>query len=175
MLQKNKQVTTINPYFANNLTSATTYDVYVRARCSSSDISFWSNIVTFTTLISNDECANAVNAPVNNTTTWTLTASGALIGATASIQGNTCAGTDDDDVWFQFTATSTQHIISLLNVAGSTNDLFHVLYSGNCGALTQLYCSDPNTSTASNLIPGQTYFIRIYSYTSTPGQTTTFS
>jgi gliding motility-associated-like protein len=168
-------ITTINPYFANNLTSATTYDVYVRARCSSSDISFWSNIVTFTTLISNDECANAVNAPVNNTTTCTLTASGALIGATASIQGNTCAGTDDDDVWFQFTATSTQHIISLLNVAGSTNDLFHVLYSGNCGALTQLYCSDPNTSTASNLIPGQTYFIRIYSYTSTPGQTTTFS
>lgn len=168
-------ITTTNPFFATNLTSATSYDVYVRAICSTSDISFWSNKVSFTTLISNDECINAITAPVNATTLCTLTAAGALIGATASTQGNTCSGTDDDDVWFQFTATSTQHTISLLNIAGSTTDLFHVVYSGSCGALTQLYCSDPNTSTANNLIPGQTYFIRIYSYTSTPGQTTTFS
>jgi gliding motility-associated-like protein len=168
-------ITTTNPFFATNLTAATSYDVYVRAICSPTDISFWSNRVSFTTLISNDECINAITAPVNTTTLCTLTASGALIGATASTQGNTCSGTDDDDVWFQFTATSTQHTISLLNIAGSTTDLFHVVYSGSCGSLTQLYCSDPNTSTASNLTPGQTYFIRIYSYTSTPGQTTTFT
>lgn len=167
--------TTDNPYLVNGLTSATSYDVYVRAICSTTDISLWSNKVTFTTLITNDECANAIIVPVNPATFCTFTASGALTGATASSQGNTCFGTDDDDVWFQFTATSTQHIITLQNIVGSTQDLFHVLYTGSCGNLTQLYCSDPNNSTANNLTVGQVYYIRIYSYTSTPNQNSTFN
>ncbi|TBX69933.1 hypothetical protein EZL74_05820 [Flavobacterium silvisoli] len=170
--------TTSNPFVfpTLSLTPATTYDVYIRAICSATDISFWSNKKSFTTLIANDECSNATVVPVNSTINCVVTASGSLLGATASIQGNTCANTaDDDDVWFQFTATSTQHSISLLNLVGSTTDLYHVLYSGTCGSLTQLTCNDPNSSIANNLVIGQTYFIRVYSNSTVGGQTTTFN
>jgi gliding motility-associated-like protein len=167
-------VVTSIPYTFNTLLPASTYDVYIRALCSPSDISYWSNKTSFSTLIQNDECSTATVTPVNPTIACDQTASGSLVGATASPQSNTCGGTDDDDVWFQFTATSNQHAISLLNVAGSTTDLFHVLYSGTCGALTQMYCSDANSSVATGLIVGQTYYIRVYSWTATAGQTSTF-
>jgi gliding motility-associated-like protein len=168
-------ITSLNPYPSPTLNPATPYVVYVRSLCSSSDISLWSNVKSFTTLIANDECATATVAPVNATNTCLQSVPGSLVGATNSTNATTCGGTHDDDVWFQFTATSTTHTINLNNVVGSTTDLFHVLYSGNCGTLTQLYCSDPNTSTANNLVVGQTYFVRIYSWTATPNQTTTFN
>lgn len=167
-------ITSVNPYTFGGLTAATQYDVYVRAICSPTDISFWSSKRTFSTLIANDECINATVTPVNPSTECVQTAPGSLIGATASPNGNTCFGSDDDDVWFQFTATSNQQSISLINVAGSTTDLFHVVYSGTCDALTQLYCSDANNSIATNLVIGQTYYIRVYSWTATAGQTSTF-
>jgi hypothetical protein len=37
-----------------------------------------------------------------------------------------------------------------------------------------MYCSDPNNSVATGLVIGQTYYIQVYSWTSTPGQTSTF-
>ncbi|RXR24287.1 fibronectin type III domain-containing protein [Flavobacterium stagni] len=163
-----------NPYIATGLNPATQYIVYVRSICSASDISLWSNVKAFNTIIANDECLNATVTPVNTSTTCTVFSSGSLIGATASSEPNTCGGTDDDDVWFSFTATSTTHTINLNNITGGTTDLFHVLYSGTCGNLTQLYCSDPNNSIANNLTPGQTYYIRIYSWTATANQTSSF-
>ncbi|WNM18541.1 choice-of-anchor L domain-containing protein [Flavobacterium capsici] len=168
-------ITTTNTYVATNLTSATAYDVYIRSICSSTDVSTWSIKGTVRTLIENDECFNAINVPVNPDTNCGQTVSGTVIGATASSQGNTCGGTDDDDVWFSFVATSSSHSIDLTNVAGSTTDLFHVLYSGSCSALTQIYCSDPNSSIANNLVPGQTYYIRVYTWTATANQTSTFN
>lgn len=168
-------IVTQNPYTFNNLPSGTSYSVYIRAICGANDLSTWSGPVNFTTTIANDNCANAINVPVNSGITCAQTVAGTVIGATASPEGNTCTGTDDDDVWFQFTATSTTHIISLDNVTGSTTDLFHVLYTGTCGNLTQLYCSDPNQSTANNLVVGQTYFIRVYTWTATANQTSAFT
>ena len=135
----------------------------------------WAGPISFFTKIANDECSTAIEVPVNPGLTCTQTVHGTVAGATQSSQATTCGGTRDDDVWYTFVATATTQAISLENITGSTTDLFHVVYKGdNCGGLTQLYCSDPNTSSANNFIVGQRYYIRIYTYTATTGQTSAF-
>lgn len=164
-----------NPFIYTGLNAGTQYKAYVRSICNPGvDESVVSDGTIFATLISNDECANAIVAPVNPNTSCLQTVSGTVLGATGSLPASACTGTADDDVWFQFTATSTTHFVSFTNVAGSTTNLNHALYSGSCGSLTQLYCSDPNNSTANGLTIGQTYYIRVYTSTATANQTTTF-
>jgi hypothetical protein len=123
----------------------------------------------------NDNCAGAIGLTVNPTRICTSTTSGTILNATDSGVTSSCFGTDDDDVWYSFVATTTTHYIELLNVAGSTTDLYHAVYSGTCGSLgAAILCSDPNTSTVTGLTIGNTYYLQIYSYTSTTGQNTTF-
>ena len=123
----------------------------------------------------NDECENATVVIANDGSECIETASGSLFGASASSQSSTCGGSADDDVWFEFVATSANHAIALQNIVGDTQDLEHALYEGaDCNSLTQLYCSDPNQSVANNLTIGNTYRIRVNSFTANPLQNVTF-
>lgn len=171
------QTVSSNPTTIMGLTPGTTYSLYVRSLCLTTGFSFWSTLLSVTTLISNDECDNAIVVPVNYNNCAQVTP-GRLNGATASNIGlNTpCIGTADDDVWFQFVATNSDIIASLQNVTGTTTNLNMALYSGTCGNLTQLFCSNANSTSLvnSNLIAGQTYYLRVYSNTNTP-QTTSFN
>ncbi|MBS1535407.1 MAG: fibronectin type III domain-containing protein [Bacteroidetes bacterium] len=124
----------------------------------------------------NDACANAIPVTVNPNAVCTFTTPGNVIGATASTPAPTaCQGNANDDVWFSFVATGTRHIISLLNVEGTTTNLNHAVYSGTCGALVQKYCSAANslTSNDNTFVVGQTYYIRVWSNEAT-SQVTTF-
>jgi hypothetical protein len=127
----------------------------------------------------NDNCSGALAVTVNPSLTCTAVTAGTLVGATASTtDAAACFGTEDDDVWFSFVATATSHQISLTNIAGSTTDLFHSLWTGaDCATLALVpgTCSDPESSTPAGLTIGQTYYIRVYSYTATAGQTSTFN
>jgi Secretion system C-terminal sorting domain/GEVED domain/Ig-like domain CHU_C associated/Fibronectin type III domain len=127
----------------------------------------------------NDNCSGALAVTVNPALTCTAVTAGTLFGATASAtDALACGGTEDDDVWFSFVATGTSHQISLTNIAGSTTDLYHSLWTGaDCTSLTLVpgTCSDPNTSTPAGLTIGQTYYIRVYSWTDVAGQNTTFN
>ena len=50
------------------------------------------------------------------------------------------------------------------------------MYGGTCGSVgPALVCSDPNSSAVYGLTIGNVYYIRVFSYTSTFGQTSTFS
>jgi len=159
-------------------TAGVTYYIYIAHWDSTSSTTGTFTISrTCTAPIANDNCAGAINIPVNPTRTCTTTVAGTILGATDSgVSGSGCGGTDNDDVWYSFVATSTTHHIELLSVSGSTTDLYHAVYSGTCGSLgAAILCSDPNTSVVTGLIPGNTYYLQIYSWGSTSGQNTTFN
>jgi hypothetical protein len=129
---------------------------------------------------SNDDCSNAVTLTPN---TSCITTTGNTAGATQSVVPISCGGytsTLCNDVWFQFTATSTTHVITVYPSSGL--DAVADLRSGSCSGTT-LSCSDngggegrSETIAATGLNVGSTYYIRIYDYTgnSTPPATTTF-
>ncbi len=125
----------------------------------------------------NDDCGGAIALTVNPDLACGTVTPGTIAYATASPEDpSACSGTEDDDVWFTFIATATEHKIDLLNVANGTTDLYHSVWEGTCGSLTLLAgsCSDPNSSSATGLTIGNTYHLRVYSWTSTSGQTSTF-
>ncbi|MFT6333878.1 MAG: hypothetical protein ACJATI_000610 [Halioglobus sp.] len=125
----------------------------------------------------NDDCAGALPVTVNGDLACTSFTPGSIENSTGSPEDPTaCGGTEDDDVWFSFVATGTSHTIDLLNVANGTTDLYHSVWQGSCGALTLLAgsCADPNNSSPSGMTIGNTYYLRVYSWTSTGGQTSTF-
>ena len=125
----------------------------------------------------NDECYGAEPLTINADGTCTVVTSSTIAGATASsVDAASCFGSEDDDVWFSFVAENGSQTITLNNVVGSTTDLAHSLWTGDCGSLTLVAgtCSDPNFSAPSGLIVGQTYYLRVFSYTTAFGQTTTF-
>ncbi|MCF6295059.1 MAG: T9SS type A sorting domain-containing protein [Flavobacteriaceae bacterium] len=127
-------------------------------------------------LVANDNCDGAIALTVNADLACGVVTPGTIALATDSGVNN-CGGTEDDDVWYSFVATSTSHVVDLTNIAGSTTDLYHAVYDATpgCGALAAaLTCSDPNTSTTSGLTIGVTYYVQVYSWTATSGQTTTF-
>lgn len=157
------------------LSVATAYTVYMRTDCGGGGFSSWTTGTVFYTQPVNNECANATSVAVNPTETCTATVPGTVAGATASTGPASTCGTYDDDVWFSFVPTGTSHLVSLQNVAGSTTDLtFQVVNA--CGAAANIVvCSDPESSLLTGLTPGSTYYLRVASYTPTPGQNTTFT
>ncbi len=127
----------------------------------------------------NDNCVGAIALSINPDLSCTDVTAGSVAGATASpTNATSCFGAEDDDVWFSFVATQTSHPISLLNVAGLTTDMFHSLWTGlDCDNLTLVpgTCSDADASSPIGLIVGNTYYLRVYTYTATVGQTSTFN
>ncbi len=126
-----------------------------------------SGVLTVNPLV-NDECSGAVSLTVNSDFSCTTVTQGTIAGATASpVDAAACGGTENDDVWFSFVATNATHKIDLLNITGSTTDLYHSVWTGvDCNSLTLVpgTCSDPNTSNPTGLVPGQTYYLRVYSW-----------
>lgn len=153
-----------NPFTVADLKPQTNYVYYVRAICSTSDISTWTILSpkTFVTKPLNDECYNATPINVNPTRVCTQKVSGNTLGATQSLPSINCAGTSDDDVWFSFVAENNIQIIDISNLNDNTVNLDHAVYSGDCSNLNLLYCSDANNSAAFNLVKWQTYWIRVY-------------
>ncbi len=72
------------------------------------------------------------------------------------------------DKWYKFTATAAMHRLYLLTGSGSF--LNYELFTGSETSLTYVSCSSniatSNYEVLENLVPAQTYFIRIYSFLS---------
>jgi len=122
----------------------------------------------------NDNPCNATIAVVNENDTCDILTSGSLIEASDSgVPTPNCSGNPDDDVWFEFVASSTAQLISITNITGGTTNIDHAVYEGTCDALVELYCSTDTSSITTELTVGNTYFIRVYS-SGTGDETSTF-
>jgi len=162
-----------NPFVVGGLSPSTTYTFYVRAICSASNASFWSDGFTFSTTPVNDECNNALQASVNTSLSCDITTSVDFKGATASTSTGTCTP-NVSDIWYKFTAISTTHSIQTEGTNAVMASVNLALYSGSCSSLNVLQCgtsTDVNGPTvvgntieghvANGLTIGQTYYIRL--------------
>ena len=114
----------------------------------------------------NDDCSTSINLPVstyNNCTFERYSSTGA-----SRSMSNTTFAEADDDVWFDFVATDTSLVIALRNTAssidGDNSSYAFDLYEGDCAGLTLLQSAAFNSTRISNLIVGQSYYLRVYSY-----------
>ncbi|MFY7991299.1 MAG: gliding motility-associated C-terminal domain-containing protein [Fluviicola sp.] len=119
-----------------------------------------------------NDCSTATNLPVTANCSTPL--NGTTAGATQSIPG--CSGTADDDVWYQFTATSANHQITV--APSATMDPVVQVFSGTCASLVSLVCRDfgfageNEVLNLTGLTVGQVYRVRVYHYAAGSGGAT---
>jgi hypothetical protein len=111
----------------------------------------------------NDDCAGATDLSTLQT--------GTTLGATQSQAADPCGaftGSADDDVWYKISALSTGTIDVTLNGDDNFDGVLEV-FKGDCGALTNVSCSDVTQNGGSehitiNALEGTNYKVRVYSY-----------
>lgn len=124
----------------------------------------------------NDECASAVSLSVQPENMPHFRTNGTTQNATTSMAdcgSNPVANARD--VWYSFVATKATHRIWLKE--GTLFSPKIQVLTGTCGSLSPVHCSsaifnssDLSSEGITGLIPGETYFIRVYS-TSNNGTT----
>lgn len=115
----------------------------------------------------NDECAGVVPLAVNTTCVPTnaSVANGTL--SFAATECNASTGDANDDVWFSFVATGTDHTITVDGTSGDVDAVVQ-LYDGACGALNVIGCADATFDgeveelEATGLVAGATYYVRVF-------------
>lgn len=129
----------------NGLQAGTAYSIYVRARCDGAQsFSDWSTVHhTGTAAGANNNCAGAVNIPVNSDSNCTKMVSGSFIGATLSttVLPDCSYGDLMSDLWFEFTATAPYHQLKLLDFYSFEEstmflNLEVILYEEDCSLIS---------------------------------------
>jgi gliding motility-associated-like protein len=146
---------------------------------------------TPTAVPTNDEPCSAIQLPavtsacnyLNFTTTSATASTGtaptpAACGGSSPFIGGFSA--TSHDVWFKITVPASGNIYITPQPGYGMNDAVMALYSGTCGALTQITCSDdynyPGSANdfkpylaGTGLTPGATVYLRYWGYGSTSG------
>jgi trimeric autotransporter adhesin len=157
---------------ADFLTPGTTYyiRVYSTGAAPTSGVNSTFNICVTDNVTpppSNDECSGAINLPVFNSCSNNP---GNMAGATPSSTplGGLCTGPNAYDVWYRFVAANTSTTVTIGSLGANFTNSGIEVFSGSCGSLVSIACATGTTVTATPLIPGNTYFIRVYSRTAPP-------
>jgi hypothetical protein len=118
----------------------------------------------------NDACVNATVLSVSPTDLCTEATPGTTENATATAGEPYAPGynTLQNNVWYTFTATQADQVITLNNL-GDPSYVVIAVYSGSCGALspplTQYYSgSNPVILPLSDLTPGASYYVKVLDY-----------
>lgn len=172
-----------SPYNFTGLTDSNDYEVYVRADCGGSTSS-WVGPIAFTTLAlppSNDDCANAISLTVDAGFCDGVANNGDNSGATDSAENDASCFNNgaDNDVWFSFTVPAGVATVDVSTdfTGGTLVDTEIALYSGACGSLVELACSqDEGVTVLSNgfswnslitdaaVNEGETYYVQVAGY-----------
>jgi hypothetical protein len=128
-----------------------------------------SSNTSFTTMApppppANDNCSGAINLTSAQIT-------GNTVGATQSMAAVNCngfTGTANDDVWYQYTPSTNGPAIITVDGQGSFDAVVEA-FTGTCGSLTSLTCSDTSQNGGTeqitiNASAGTTYFFRVYNF-----------
>ncbi|WP_375437469.1 fibronectin type III domain-containing protein [uncultured Hymenobacter sp.] len=177
---------TASPVPLTGLTVATAYTVTLQAVCAAGGTTA-AITRTFTTSPpppANDDCANATVLATTATCASTTTSNA---GATASTgvpaPNSTSTGCFtpttpvSNDVWYSLVVPASGGVT--VTTSAATNSLVDdtglILYTGACGALTEVACSDDISATdffssarAVGLTPGTTIYVRVWSFGTTP-------
>ncbi|MDO3426952.1 fibronectin type III domain-containing protein [Chryseobacterium sp. APV1] len=126
----------------------------------------------------NDECSGAIALTPGGTfaqNAVTATNSGATATSDATAT-HSCQTTGYRDVWYSVVVPASGNItIETQSVSGSNvTDTVLGVYSGSCGALTQIGCDDDSSSDGNfslvaltGLTPGSTLMVGVWNYSST--------
>ena len=165
-------VTTNSFHFINGNYN-TTYYWYVVPKDGSGDaMGCISSNTSFTTSApppppANDNCSGALDIS-------SVTLTGSTLGATETQPAAICngfAGSANDDIWYQFTAATTGTVLVTMNGDPGFDGVLEV-FSGACGSLTSLDCSDTTQQGGTeqlsiNVTAGTNYKVRVYNFFST--------
>jgi hypothetical protein len=122
----------------------------------------------------NDDCAGAIDVPVQfgSVCTTSVTGSNAAATASAGVPAPGCAGYQGGDIWFKATVPASG-ILTVQTVQAATSDVGDTglaIYSGTCGNLALVDCDDdsaPNTKSIIYLTgrtPGEVVYIRAWRF-----------
>lgn len=155
----------LNSGFITGLNGATTYYMRVFTGNDQLSVAFGGALeICLRRPRINDNCPNAIAFPV-------IPADGSCAtvtdGTTASTDSGltACQGTADDDVWYSFIAPAGVSALwySFTPISGAT-DMTIQVYSGSCSQLLPAGCYGNESGVISNLTPGFTYYLRVYTY-----------
>jgi gliding motility-associated-like protein len=153
------------------LTTGTTYYIVIANWSTPYSTSFCLNatLVAPPAPMTNDECATAISITPSTScsyTTYNNTGATASSGAPAP----SCSSYSGGDVWFKVVVPLGGHLIIDTQTGGIT-DGGMAIYSGTCGALTEIQCNDDGSTNgampmidASGLTVGSTIYIRFWEY-----------
>lgn len=130
---------TTNSFASNALNSITAYEVYVRADCDIDGFSGWAGPLNFTTLLANDNFADAIPISCGNTyngdtTSATIDEAGAP--DVSTVNPDTDTDNDSPNVWYQFIGTGNP--VTLSTCANSSYDTEIIVFTGTSGNLTNI-------------------------------------
>ena len=158
------------------LSPSTTYYFHVRTVCPGPLYSIWSTISFTSPAIppSNDDCVNAIALTAggvfaDNDVIGTTVAANTVTGLTYACQTNRA-----NDVWYSVTvpASGSLTIETQADGASALTDTVLSVFSGTCGALTEVGCSDDEGTGNFSIInltgqtPGATLYIGVWRWSS---------
>jgi len=158
--------TTDTNYQITGLTESTSYDIYVRAYCSSYNVSDWSQVETVMTMgppPANDLCSDAIPLTVYPTGGG---AGNELAQSTDNASDSTIHPSCDNfgtnlDLWYTVTVPAGESGFQIITSGAAGSSIEAAIYD-NCGGIEIACFGNSSSKVVSGLTGGQTYYVQVW-------------